>query len=364
MLGLASGLVLLLALLALLVHVALVLRWQARITRGDAYFALPVAERRALKERMRRRGRLALPLLELAAPLLRGRRLSMRYRGFTAPALNCSPETFDFAVHYRPRPEDVFVATQMKCGTTWMQQIVYETVCRGKGNLGDDGHRHLYAMSPWIESHASVALPAAPIVGERPTRIVKTHLPAALCPFDPAARYVYVLRHPVSCFVSCVEFIAAGGGAMAPSREWLLDWFCGEEMWWGPWPDHAEGWWRWQQERPNVLFLHYEEMRKDLGATVSRVAGFLGVELSETEHATVVEKSGFQWMKDREEWFEMHPPNIFSEGGRFFPSGSLERHADATPAEAERIRRFCRERLAGGRYPLARFYPDVASGTT
>ena len=28
----------------------------------------------------------------------------------------------------------------------------------GNGNLGDDGHRHMYALSPWIESRASVSL--------------------------------------------------------------------------------------------------------------------------------------------------------------------------------------------------------------
>ena len=106
-----------------------------------------------------RHARLIRPALELLVPLVRSRLFMMKkYRGFSAPAVACTPKTFAFAHDYAPRPEDVFVATQMKCGTTWMQQIVYEAVCRGEGNLGDDGHRHMYATSPWIESQMSVSL--------------------------------------------------------------------------------------------------------------------------------------------------------------------------------------------------------------
>jgi aryl sulfotransferase len=255
----------------------------------------------------------------------------------------------------------VFVATQMKCGTTWMQQIVYEAVCRGKGNLGDDGHRHMYAVSPWIEAPGgAVPLADAPIVGERPTRIIKTHLPAQVCPHGEQARYVYVLRHPVSCFASCVDFLTTSMGPMAPDRAGMLDWFCSERMWWGPWPDHAEGWWH-RRDRGNVLFLHYEAMKQDLAAAVKQVSDFLGLDLDAAELATVTEKSDYRWMKERQDWFEMHPPTVFSASGAFFNQGSADRHRDARPGEAERIAAFCRQRLEGASYPLAEFYPDVAA---
>ena len=109
-----------------------------------------------------------------------------------------------------------------------------------------------------------------------------------------------------------------------------------------------------------MLFLHYEEMKKDIGATVRQVSDFLSLGLDESELSTVTEKSGYQWMKDREEWFEMHPPSLFSTQGAFFNSGACDRYKDASEEETERIHRFCRERVAGGSYPLARFYPDVA----
>jgi len=350
-----------LVVLALLANTFVVMRWQARNTGRDAYFRRPIAERRAFREQLRRRARFVRPVLDLVIPFFRSKLFLMqKYQGFTAPPVACSPKTFAAAHHYVPRPEDVFVATQMKCGTTWMQQIVYEAVCRGKGNLGDDGHRHMYATSPWIESNGSVSMQDAPLVGERPTRVIKTHLPAAICPYGAEARYVYVLRHPVSCFASCVDFVRAGLGPVAPDRAGLLDWFCSEDMWWGPWPDHADGWWRWR-ERDNVLFLHYEEMRQDLSNAVQQVSDFLGLGLDASEHAAVTEKSEYRWMKEREEWFEMHAPTIFSVRGAFFNSGAGDRFKDATPEETARIQRFCRERLEGASYPLARFYPDVAA---
>jgi len=349
-------------LLALFAYLAAFTRWATRQTHRDEYFRRPVAERRVLKARIDRWSRPIRPVLELIAPIRRDKVFLMeKYEGFTAPGGICSRETFAAAHHYKPRPEDVFVATQMKCGTTWMQQIVYEAVCRGRGNLGDDGHRHMYATSPWIESTGSVSMEDAPLVGEKPTRIIKTHFPAALCPYDERARYIYVLRHPVSCFASSVDFMKSAMGPMVPDRQGLLDWFCSENMWWGPWPDHAEGWWRWR-ERENVLFLHYEEMKEDLAGAVGQVNDFLGLDLDASERALVTEKSDYLWMKERQDWFEMHAPTLFSGSGAFFNKGTRNRHEDASPGESERIHRFCRERLAGGEYPLARFYPDVAEG--
>jgi hypothetical protein len=250
----------------------------------------------------------------------------------------------------------------MKCGTTWMQQVVYEILSRGRGNLGDDGHRHLYALSPWIEAKSSVALRDAPRIGESGARLIKTHMPTLLCPYGEAAKYVYVTRDPVACFASGVDFVRMLAGPLVPGVPRMLAWYCSDRMWWRSWPEHVEGWWRWAEERPNVLFVHYEEMLDDLPGVVDRVAGFLGVALAPAEREAVVRKSGFEYMKANEEVFEMAPPSFLTEpGGSFFVSGRRERRSDVGPAERERILAFCRERLRAGRYPAARFYPELGS---
>ena len=281
------------------------MRWLTRQVGEDRYFARPLEERRALKRAIRRRRGLVLLILIPAARLFRLRIPTLEYRGTKAPSLACPRSTFRAAAHYQAVAGDVFVATQMKCGTTWMQQIVYESLCRGTGNLGDDGHRHMYALSPWIESRSSVSMERAPRVGERGHRIIKTHFAVDLCPYGEAARYIYVTRHPVACFASCVDFVRMLSGPLAPPLSELVDWFCSDEMWWSSWPEHVKGWWQWQADRPNVLFLHYEEMLEDLAGAVDRVAEFLEVDLLPDERAEVIRKSGYGYMKEHEEVFEM-----------------------------------------------------------
>jgi hypothetical protein len=151
-------------------------------------------------------------------------------------------------------------------------------------------------------------------------------------------------------------------GPLAPDRAGMLDWFCSEKMWWGPWPDHAEGWWQLSVDRPNVLFLHYEEMLADPGRAVDRVAGFLEVPLATEERKAVLEKSSFDYMKAHEFYFEMSPPTAFSvhDGRSFFESGQRKRERGGGETERQRILAFCRERLRGGRYPAAQPYPDLA----
>jgi len=355
-----AGIAALAGVLAGLAYLAYLRLWYAHVTKGVAYFGLRAAEREARKREVARRCR---PLAALASARRRiraPRRLpGFSFRGFSGPP-QCSRADFARAARYAPGPADVFVATQMKCGTTWMQQIVYEVLSRGRGDLGDEGHRHLYAVSPWIEARWAVPLEDAPRLGERGRRVVKTHLPAALCPYGEKARYVYVTREPVACFASAADFIGMLLGPLTPELPDLVDWFCSDRMWWGPWPGHVDGWWRWAAERPNVLFVHYEEMLADLPAAVDRVAAFLEAPLEASERAAVVEKSGFAYMKAHEERFEMAPPTPFPAAGSFLKSGRRDRGRDVGPAERERILAFCRERLRGAAYPAARYYPELA----
>ena len=76
---------------------------------------------------------------------------SFTHDGVAGPKGTCSAASFARGVGYEPRAEDVFVVTQMKCGTTWMQHLVYEVLCRGQGDLVDTGTA-LYAVSAWLES--------------------------------------------------------------------------------------------------------------------------------------------------------------------------------------------------------------------
>ena len=335
--------------------------WETENRKGLHYYGKPLAERRAFRAQIKSRSRLLLPFLRFEARVQKvGIQLhSFDYDGVWGPRYSCTPETFRAASGYKPTAQDIFVATQMKCGTTWMQQMVYEILSKGAGNLGDSGHRHLNAVSPWIESFDGVSMEQAPLLGSSRKRLIKTHLPARLCPYGSEARYIYVTRHPGSCFVSILDYFRLMAGPLSPPRRELLDWFCSDRLWWLSWPDHVSGWWDWSSDRKNVLFVHFEEMKRDLPGVVRTTARFLGEPLSEEQAREVARKSGFDYMRRNEELFEMSPPNLFSVSGTYFKSGQADRHKDASEAERCRILNFCKENLKDSRYPAGMFYPEI-----
>ena len=64
----------------------------------------------------------------------------------------------------------------------------------------------------------------------------------------------------------------------------------------GLWFDHVLEWWK-HRDAENVLFLKYEDMKKDHRGAVKKIAEFMGYDLKEEIIDTIVEKSTFQNMK-------------------------------------------------------------------
>jgi hypothetical protein len=352
------------ALAAFVFYLAWYFQWEAKNTSGMAYYGRTPEERAAFKREVRSRSRLLAIALRALSPLGRSGRTmpSVDYGGVSGPPRVSTAETFARAQHYRPGADDVFVATQMRCGTTWMQQVVYQTVTRGRGEFTEPERSHLYAISPWIEGVNSVSIGDAPLVGTPATRIIKTHLPASHCPYNSAAKYIYVARHPVSCFASIVDFNRSMVGPLLPTPDKMAAWFTSDRMYWRPWPEHVNGWWEWSQSRSNVLFVHFEEMKRDLAGVIDRVAAFLGVPLTAEERRLVESHCTFEYMKLHEDWFEMAPPTMFSvAGGRFLASGRANRSDDVPPAIRQQIIDYCKKSLEGSSYPAERFYPDLTS---
>ena len=336
------------------IYLSMVLRWETEQTLGLAYYGRPLAERRAFKRALARHARFLAPMLALSrSNRFDFRRVSFRFRDISAPMGSTSPESFAKAERYAPRPDDVFVATQMKCGTTWMEHVVYEVLYRGGGTLVASGTA-LYAVAPWLEGLKSVPVEQAPTLGSaRPSRIIKTHLPAHLCPRSAASRYIYVARHPASCFASSVDFVITNTGGIAAGMPVFEEWFCSPDlMWWGTWPDHVAGWWRRAAADSNVLFVQFEDMKRDLPGIVRQVTGFLGLEpLSDPELDQVVEKCGFAYMQAHQEMFEMFPPHILQTSGELFVRGSAERHQDVPPDVRERVTAWAKEGTRESGYP-------------
>src|SRR5262245_53111705 len=109
------------------VHLSVILYSEDQKTVGLGYYGLPQAERDQFKRWLRKHATLLFPILRVMGRLSRFTfaKASFQHRGISGPRGTCSKESFERADQYQARPEDIFVATQMKCGTTWMQQVVY-----------------------------------------------------------------------------------------------------------------------------------------------------------------------------------------------------------------------------------------------
>lgn len=344
------------------IYFAVLCAWSDRATNGKGYFGRPLRGRRRFKRML---AWLVVPARPLLWLLSRVQEIDLKRATFThaevaAPRDACDQASFRRAAEYQPGENDIFVVTQMKCGTTWMQHLVYQVLNRGNGDLVETGQA-LYAVSPWIESRKSVSLDDAPLLGrDVPRRIIKTHLPVHLCPFSERARYIYVARHPVSCFASTVDFLRSNLGPFEVSLGSLEQWFCSPQMWWGPWPDHVHRWWEWSQQKPHVLFMRFEDMKHDLFAATRQVAEFLDVShLTDAEMERIVHKCSFQYMRDNWEAFEMSVPTVLNCRVQPFVSGSVDRHRSVPDDVRERLLRWAEESLEAAGISLDRFYPEA-----
>ena len=91
---------------------------------------------------------------------------------------------------FRPRQDDIVIATYPKCGTTWMQRIVSLLLFR------DPAPIRLMDVSPWLDCRfvEPVEATLARLEAAQHRRFIKSHLPADGLPFYDELRYIVVAR--------------------------------------------------------------------------------------------------------------------------------------------------------------------------
>lgn len=245
--------------------------------------------------------------------------------------------TSGFPRDYEPAAHDVFVCSYFKSGTNWTMQIAVQIAHRGRAE-----YEHIHDLVPWpdLSPRAGFSVPLDDDTPQRtaPTglRVVKTHLTLDTVPYAPEARYLCVVRDPKDVFVSSYHFTRAMVmGPLMPSVEGWLEAYLSPDTAIGSWAAHVASFWR-VRDRPNVLFLTYENMRADLPGTVDKIAAFMGVALSPEERAVVVERSTFAHMKSIGHKFDSPGAPWASSAGAMMRKGESGGASELLSAEQQR----------------------------
>ena len=196
-------------------------------------------------------------------------------------------------------PDDLWVVTYPKAGTTWMQQIVKLIHSNGE----EDGRKSSEAV-PWIEA---VNNPDPKheynfdISSMKSPRAFKSHFTYDLMPCGVPSttpcKYIYVSRNPRDLAVS--YYFHYLGFKYVESLEWsdFFSWFSSGSLVFGDYFKHTLSWWD-HREDDNVLFLKYEDMKRDLRSSIRKISLFMGVELSSDIVNKIADESTFSKMKN------------------------------------------------------------------
>jgi aryl sulfotransferase len=283
------------------------------------------------------------------------------------PLIEARSRYFDSAgwQQYRPRPDDIVIATYPKCGTTWMQRIVGMLV------FGSAAPFAVQDSSPWPDFR--LAPPGSMLeLAERQAhrRFLKSHVPYDALPIYEGVKVIHVARdgrdaamsfynHKVNYTPDAIDLMTRismedpkFGTPVAriepdPARH-FHDWLQGEADHIG---DPACGFWYMEnsywaaRNEPSVLLVHYADLKKDLAGEIRRIAAFLEIDVSAALWPELVDAARFESMKGAADQLMPTAGFIWQGGGdTFLHKGVNGRwrdvfHADDLVAYDARLKR-------------------------
>jgi aryl sulfotransferase len=209
------------------------------------------------------------------------------------------------------RDDDIVIATYAKSGTTWVQQIVAQLIFNGQEGI------EVAEMSPWVDLRVPPKEVQLEVLeSQTHRRFMKTHLPIDALVFSQKAKYIYIGRDGRDVLWSFYNHHSTAnkdwydvlnetpgrvGPAMQPPNpsiiEYYHDWLNkdGYPIW--PFWENIRSWWE-TRNLPNVLLVHFENLKKDMPGEIRRIAEFIDTPIDESNWESILKHCSFDYMKE------------------------------------------------------------------
>jgi aryl sulfotransferase len=251
---------------------------------------------------------------------------------------------------FRFRDDDIVIGTYAKSGTTWTQQIVSQLIFEGAEGID------VASLSPWLDMRILPrAETLAMLEAQTHRRFVKTHLPLDALVFSPRAKYLYIARdgrdvawsahnHFTNVKPEFFALLNETPGRVGPPmpclpedvRAFFLEWMerDGYPLW-SFW-ENIRTWWN-ARHLPNVMLLHFADLKRDPEGQIREIAAFLGIQVADQNWSCILEHCSFDYMKRHAEQVAPLGGAPWEGGaGTFINKGTNGRWRDILTAEDNR----------------------------
>lgn len=216
----------------------------------------------------------------------------------------------------KPMNGDTYVSTFPKAGTTWTQEMVY--LIQSNYDFKTANLERLTTRFPFMEMTSVPHIPTGnEVLSMKPPRLFKTHLPCYVLPEDVLreSKIVYTTRNVKDVIVS-YYFFARNHPRINYTGDLAtyLDHFLNDRVLYASYWRHVLGAWE-RRHEPNLLFLFFEDMKKDLAREVLKTVDFLDKTITDDQLNKVMEHCSFDSMKENP---KTNNDVIFNNGDQLF----------------------------------------------